>query len=103
VKSPDALLVVLLVLDGVQALAGIAALVQGRRRARSGELELARYSFRHAALLLVAALLLAIPLLLGLTGAIGARTALWIVVAAEVVGVTVARVVLGRLDVAARA
>ena len=99
--SSRSLLVVLLALDGVQAAAGVAALVHGRLRAGRGERALARYSFRHAGLLLAGAAVLAIPLVLGLSDVIGARAALWAAVAAELGGVLVARAALGRLHAAA--
>ena len=85
-----AVLVLVVVGDAVQAaLAGL-AVVHGARRRAGGEHELARYSFGHARLLLAGAVLLAVPAVLGLTGALSASTAAWIVVACEAVGVAAA-------------
>jgi len=98
-----ALLVVLLALDGVQAAVALIAVAHGRVRKRRDDHELARYSFRHAGLLLAGALVLAVPLVLGLAGVVSGRTALWITVGAEIVGVVVARAVLERLHRAAHA
>jgi hypothetical protein len=94
----------LFVLVGVnvfQAVVAVAALVHGRSRRRQGEHQLARYSSRHAALLLVAAALLSIPLTLGLSGAMAPRTAAEIVVATELLGVLVGREISRRLHVQA--
>jgi hypothetical protein len=95
------LLVVLLVLDGAQAVVAGAAFVHGRARRARGEHGLAAYSFRHAGLLLVGAFVLGVPLVLGLAGVLSTRTAVWVVVGAEAVGVVAARVVLERLHAAA--
>jgi hypothetical protein len=101
VHGLHSLLVVLLVLDAVQAAAAVAALVQARSRRARGEHVLARYSVRHAWLLLAGAAVLGVPIVLGLTGALSARTAAWVVVGAEVVGWLLARAVLERLHAAA--
>jgi hypothetical protein len=95
-----ALLVVLLVLDGLQAAAAGAALAHGRLRRSRGDHVLAGYSFRHAGLLLAGAGLLAVPLVLGLAGVLAPRTAVWVVIGAEAAGVVAARVVLERLHAA---
>jgi hypothetical protein len=90
VDGAKAVLVLIVAVDAIQAvLAGIAVLHGSRRRGR-GEDGLARYSFGHARLLFAGAVLLAVPAVLGLAGVIGVRTAVWIVIGCEVVGVAAA-------------
>jgi hypothetical protein len=98
VDAPDWLLVALLVLDGVQLAAALVAWVHAGRRRRAEESVLARYSRDHGLLLAAGAVLLAVPLLLGLADVISPRTAVWIVVLAEVAGAVAARFLLDRFD-----
>jgi hypothetical protein len=93
----------LLALDVVQLGVAALAVAHGRRRRARGESVLARYSFSHAAELAAGSVALGIPVVLGLTRAIGAGAALAAVIAVELVTAVVARVVLERLARAARA
>jgi hypothetical protein len=101
VDGARAFLFLLVGVNVLQAVVAVAALVHGRSRRRQGEHRLARYSSRHAALLLVAAALLSIPLALGLSGAMAPRTAAEIVIATELLGVLVGREISRRLHVQA--
>ena len=92
-----ALLIVLLVVNAVQAVAAVAAFTQGGVRARRGDDLLARYSRAHARLLLPASVVLSVPPVLGLTGALSTRLALWVTIAGEVVAFSLARRRLPRL------
>jgi hypothetical protein len=96
-------LVILVALDGLQLAAAVAALVQGSRRRRRGEDALSRYSHGHARVLAAGALLLAVPMALGLADVVSPRTAIWIVIVAEIVAITAARVLVERLHRAAHA
>jgi hypothetical protein len=98
VEAHDWLLVALLVFDGAQLGAALAAWSLSRRRRRADDPVLARYSRDHGLLLAAGAVLLAIPLVLGLAGVVAARTAVWIVLAAEVAGALAARELLDRMD-----
>jgi hypothetical protein len=89
-----ALLVVLLVVNGVQAGLAAAAFIHGGARARRDELRLAHYSRRHAQLLLAAGAVLSILPVLGLAGVLSARLALWVSIVAEAAAFTVGRRVL---------
>ena len=92
-----ALLIVLLVVNAAQAVAAVAAFTQGGVRARRGDDLLARYSRAHARLLLPASVVLSVPPVLGLTGALSTRLALWVTIAGEVVAFSLARRRLPRL------
>ena len=96
-----ALLVALLVLNGLQVAAALAAAAQGHARRRGGAHRLARYSFGHALLLLAGAAALSVVPVLGLTGVLATRSAAVIAVAAELVGVLAGRSLLRRLHVQA--
>jgi len=90
VDGAKAFLVVVVAVDAVQAALAATAVLHGARRRGRGEHELAGYSFRHAKLLLAGAVLLAVPAVLGLAGVLAARTAAWVVIACEVIGVAAA-------------
>jgi hypothetical protein len=91
VNGAHALLILLLVVNGVQAAAAFAAFAQGGMRAKRGEHHLARYSHAHALLLLAAAAALSVPPVLGLAGVVSTSLAVWVTLPGEVLAFTVAR------------
>jgi len=97
VHGAHALLVVLLVVNAAQAVAAVAAFTQGGVRRRRGDDLLARYSRGHAWLLLAASAVLSVPLVLGLTGVVSTRLAVWVTIAGEVAAFSLARRRLPRL------
>jgi len=101
VDGSHALLVALLVLNGLQAAVAVAAAVQGHRRRRAGARHLARYSFGHALLLVAGALALSVVPLLGLADVLATQTAAVIAVAVEVVGVVAGSALLQALHATA--
>jgi hypothetical protein len=84
--------------NAVQAGLAAAAFAHGGARTRRDEHDLARYSRRHAQLLLSAAALLSVLPVLGLAGVVSTRVAVWVTIAAEAIAFTLGRRVLRRLD-----
>jgi hypothetical protein len=97
VHGAHALLVILLVVNAAQAVAAGAAFTQGGVRGRRGDDILARYSRGHAWLLLAASVVLSVPPVLGLTGVVSTRLAVWVTIAGEVAAFSLARRRLPRL------
>jgi hypothetical protein len=98
-----AFLWVLLGLDCVQLIVAVAALMRGRRSRRTGAPSHARYSSEHAALLAAGGAVLAVPIVLGLTGAIAERPAVYAALALELCAFPIAWGALGRFEAAHRA
>jgi hypothetical protein len=93
----------LLALDCVQLIFALAALARGRRSGRAGATSHARYSYQHSALLAAGSLILAVPIVLGLSGAVGERAAVSTALALELVVFPLAWKALGRFDTAHQA
>jgi hypothetical protein len=94
------LLLGLLVLDCLQILAGLAALLRSRRSRITGAPSHARYALEHAALLLGGAIVLLVPIVLGLADVVAESTAFSIAVALEVIALPLARMLLRRSEAA---
>ena len=102
-------LVALLALDIAQVGVGLLAATTGCRRIGAARIATevearvfhhshARFGLAHAGLLSAGSLVLGIPIVLGLTHAIGYHAAVYSAVALELVGFVVARAALGRFE-----
>ena len=94
------LLLVLLVLDCLQLLVGVAALLRSRRSRLAGAPSHARYAREHAALLLGGAVVLLVPIVLGLAGVVAESSAVYAAVALEVIALPLGRMQLRRSEAA---
>jgi hypothetical protein len=94
------LLLGLLILDCLQILVGLVALLRSRRSRLAGAPSHARYALEHAALLLGGAIVLLVPIALGLADVIAESIAFYIAVALEVIALPLARMHLRRSEAA---
>jgi hypothetical protein len=94
------LLLGLLVLDCLQIVAGLVALLRSRRSRLAGAPSHARYALEHAALLLGGAIVLLVPIVLGLADVVAESIAFYIAVALEIIALPLARMHLRRSEAA---